>query len=175
MIKFGIFHKKTLSKEARFKQVFMDMYPRLVRYATQLMGDGDEARDIVGDVMETAWIRFEQLDEKYINSWLYTATRNACLNRMKHLNVEQQYIEWIAEATNADVATDYMEHELLLQAAEKVARELDEPTCTILRLCYWEKKTYKETAEQLGISPDTVKKHISKALRILRERMKVED
>ena len=31
--------------------------------------------------------------------------------------------------------------------------------------------TYREVAEQLGISPDTVKKHISKALHMLREEM----
>jgi RNA polymerase sigma factor (sigma-70 family) len=48
---------------------------------------------------------------------------------------------------------------------------LPEPTCTILRLCYWEKKTYQQVAGELGISPDTVKKHISKALRTLREAM----
>ncbi|MGG6548734.1 UNVERIFIED_CONTAM: helix-turn-helix domain-containing protein, partial [Prevotella sp. 15_C9] len=36
---------------------------------------------------------------------------------------------------------------------------------------YYEHKTYREVAEQLGISPDTVKKHISKALRTLREAM----
>ncbi|MBQ5834532.1 MAG: winged helix-turn-helix transcriptional regulator, partial [Bacteroidaceae bacterium] len=38
--------------------------------------------------------------------------------------------------------------------------------------CYWDKQTYRQVAEHLGISPDTVKKHISKALRILRETMK---
>lgn len=42
---------------------------------------------------------------------------------------------------------------------------------SVLRLCYYEHKTYREVAEQLGISPDTVKKHISKALRTLREAM----
>jgi RNA polymerase sigma factor (sigma-70 family) len=57
----------------------------------------------------------------------------------------------------------------VLQQAENIARSLPEPTCTILRSCYWEKKTYQQVADELGISPDTVKKHISKALRTLRE------
>ena len=63
----------------------------------------------------------------------------------------------------------YRAHEALLQQAENIARSLPEPTCTILRSCYWEKKTYQQVADELGISPDTVKKHISKALRTLRE------
>ena len=76
------------------------------------------------------------------------------------------------EATLADVKSNYREHEALLQKAETIARSLPEPTCTILRLCYYEHLTYREVAQQLGISPDTVKKHISKALRTLREAMK---
>ena len=80
-------------------------------------------------------------------------------------------LEALREATRMDVATDYREHERLLQQAESIARNLPEPTCTVLRLCYYEHKTYREAAEQLGISPDTVKKHISKALRTLREAM----
>ena len=114
--------------------MFTELYPRLVRYATQLLGDGEEARDIVGSVMEQAWKQFEKLEPENRGAWLYTAARNACLNRLKHLQVE---------ATNLEA----------------------------LRLCYYEHKTYREVAEQLGISPDTVKKHISKALRTLREAM----
>lgn len=100
-----LFHKNHTKEEA-FKQLFTEMYPRLVRYATQ-----------------------------------------------------------------ADVESNYKEHEALLQKAEDIAHRLPEPTCTVLRLCYYERLTYREAALRLGISPDTVKKHISKALRILREAM----
>ena len=86
--------------------------------------------------------------------------------------VEQTNVEALIEATRYDMSTRYEEHERLLQQAEQIARELKEPTCTILRLCYFEHLTYQQAADRLGISPNTVKKHISKALAILRERMK---
>ena len=165
---FNIRRKPT--KEERFKELFLSMYPKLIRYATTLMGDADEAKDIVSEVFGRAWEEFDSLSEK-ANAWLYTATRNACLNRLKHLKVEQTRIEAIVLATQTDIDNGYWEHEALLQKAEAIARSLPEPTCTVLRLCYWEKKTYREVADQLGISPDTVKKHISKALRMLREEM----
>ena len=69
--------------------MFTEMYPRMVRYASQLMGDGEEARDIVSEVMEQAWKHFDQLDEADRGGWIYTAVRNTCLNRMKHLQVER--------------------------------------------------------------------------------------
>ena len=167
----SIFNRqKRPKKEERFRELFLSMHPKLIRYATTLMGDTDEAKDIVSDVFGRAWEEFERLGESP-SAWLYTATRNACLNRLKHLQVEQAHIEAIVLATQADVDNGYWEHEALLQKAEAIARSLPEPTCTVLRLCYWEKKTYQQVAEQLGISPDTVKKYISKALRMLREEM----
>ena len=172
-MKLAIFRKHEASdEEQRFHTLFVEMYHKLVRYATALMTDADEARDIVSDVFERAWQRHATLDEETDHAWLYAAVRNACLNRLKHLKVEQEHIEAIIEATRVDMADNYRQHEALLRHAEEIARNLPEPTRSILRLCYWNKQTYRQVAEHLGISPDTVKKHISKALRILRETMK---
>ena len=172
MAKLTIFRKHEASdEELRFHTLFVEMYPKLVRYATALMTDADEARDIVSDVFERAWQRHATLDEETDHAWLYAAVRNACLNRLKHLKVEQEHIEAVIEATRVDMADNYRQHEALLRHAEEIARNLPEPTRSILRLCYWDKQTYRQVAEHLGISPDTVKKHISKALRILRETM----
>ncbi len=160
------------AKNNDFKQLFLEMYPRLVRYAVSLLGDGNEARDVVGDVFEKAWNQFSSLQMETRRSWLYASVRNACLNWLKHQQVEQTNVEALIEATRYDMSTRYEEHECLLQQAEQIARELKEPTCTILRLCYFEHLTYQQAADRLGISPNTVKKHISKALATLRERMK---
>lgn len=130
-----ILFKRRNHKEEHFERLFAEMYPRLVRFATTLMSNTEEAKDIVSETMEQAWKEFDQLKEN----------------------------------TRAEMNQGYRAHEALLQQAENIARSLPEPTCTILRSCYWEKKTYQQVADELGISPDTVKKHISKALRTLRE------
>lgn len=156
-------------KKKDFEQMFREFYPKLVRYAVQLTGDGEEARDMVEDVMEQAWRGFDGIDPGNRGAWLYAAVRNACLNRLKHLQVEVVNVRALQGATRYDAETDYREHEALLVKVEEVAKSLPEPTCTILRLCYYEHLTYKQVAERLCISPDTVKKHISKALRTLRE------
>ena len=173
MAKLTVFRKhKASDEEQRFHTLFVEMYPKLVRYAAALMTDADEARDIVSDVFERAWQRHATLDDENGHSWLYAAVRNACLNRLKHLQVEREHLEAVIEATRADMADNYRQHEVLLRRAEEIAHNLPEPTRSILRMCYWDKQTYRQVAEHLGISPDTVKKHISKALRTLRETMR---
>ena len=172
-MKLTIFRKhKASDEEQRFHTLFVEMYPKLVRYAAALMTDADEARDIVSDVFERAWQRHATLDDESGHAWLYAAVRNACLNRLKHLQVEREHLEAVIEATRADMADNYRQHEVLLHRAEEIAHSLPEPTRSILRMCYWDKQTYRQVAEHLGISPDTVKKHISKALRTLRETMR---
>ncbi len=172
-MKLTIFRKhKASDEEQRFHTLFVEMYPKLVRYAAALMTDADEARDIVSDVFERAWQRHATLDDENGHAWLYAAVRNACFNRLKHLKVEREHLEAVIEATRADMADNYRQHEVLLHRAEEIAHSLPEPTRSILRMCYWDKQTYRQVAEHLGISPDTVKKHISKALRTLRETMR---
>ena len=169
-----LFHRENKKQEV-FGQLFATHYPRLLRYAVQLTGNREEACDIVSGAMEQAWRQFDGLNTADCGGYLYIAVRNAALNRLKHLRVEQENMEALREATRADVESNYREHEALLQQAERIARSLPEPTCTVLRLCFYERLTYREAGERLGISPDTVKKHISKALRMLREAMNTKD
>ena len=70
---------------------------------------------------------------------------------------------------------DYAEHERLLARAEAVADGMNEPTRSIIRMCYYEHNTHAEAAQRLGISRETVKKHIRKALRTLRENLSERD
>lgn len=164
-----IWKKKTDDKTTAFEGLFRQQYPPLVRHATQLLGDPEEARDVVGEAMEQAWQRWDTLAEAQRASWLFTTVRHLALNRLKHRQVVTDHAVAIREATVFDLQARYWEHERLLRQAEAVVEALGEPTRTIIRLCYFEQNTYRVAAERLGISPDTVKKHISKALRALRE------
>ena len=117
------------------------------------MSNTEEAKDIVSETMEQAWKEFDQLKENTRSAWLYATVRNGCLNRLKHLNVEQQHIDRLIEATRAEMNQGYRAHEALLQQAENIARSLPEPTCTILRSCYWEKKTISTGSRRIGNQP----------------------
>lgn len=164
-----IWKKNTDNKTTAFESLFRQQYPPLVRHATQLLNDPEEAKDVVEEAMEQAWKRWDTLAETQRTSWLFTTVRHLAINRLKHRQVKTDHAEGIREATVFDLQSQYWEHEYQLRQAESVVKALGEPTRTIVRLCYFEQNTYRETAEQLGISPDTVKKHISKALRTLRE------
>lgn len=151
-----IWKKNTDNKTTAFESLFRQQYPPLVRHATQLLNDPEEAKDVVEEAMEQAWKRWDTLAETQRTSWLFTTVRHLAINRLKHRQVKNDHAEGIREATVFDLQTQYWEHEYQLRQAESVVEALGEPTRTIVRLCYFEQNTYRETAEQLGISPDTV-------------------
>ena len=79
-----ILFRRRNHKEEHFERLFAEMYPRLVRFATTLMSNTEEAKDIVSETMEQAWKEFDQLKENTRSAWLYATVRNGCLNRLKH-------------------------------------------------------------------------------------------
>jgi RNA polymerase sigma-70 factor (ECF subfamily) len=64
---------------------------------------------------------------------------------------------------------DVEHEEHLKEVLTYIDTELTPQTRTVLRMCYDEKRKYKEVASELGISVQAVNKHISQALRKLRE------
>jgi len=54
-----------------------------------------------------------------------------------------------------------------------IDHDLSHQTAAVIRMCYGEGCSYRETAEELGISISAVNKHIVKGLRTLREKLKV--
>ena len=57
-------------------------------------------------------------------------------------------------------------------AVDCIDHDLTDQTASVIRLCYREGMSYKDTAEELGISVSAVNKHIVKGLRTLREKLK---
>lgn len=158
---------KTRDKD--FELFFMDMYPRLMRYATSLLGDGVAAHDIVSEMFERAWSKRLPVSRgEQLNNWAYMAVHHACLNRLKHLKVEHDNQRELAASMLYDNTIDYRHHERMLHVVEQTIEHMGEPTRTILRLCALKRNTYRQTADIMGISVHTVKKHMSKAYDMLR-------
>jgi len=154
--------------ELRFETIYRQHYTRLYYYALNITGDEETARDIVGDVMTTVWHNISNIDDTTLNAYLMTSVRNRCVDRLRHLELDKKYSDnYILEATI--FYSDYSEESERDWLVEQMLSKLRPPTGKILRMCYLDRMKYREVAEELGISESTVKKHIMKALKTLRE------
>ena len=162
---------KDFKKTHRFERLYKENYARLYYYAFRFLTDEEACKDVVNDVFEKAWRQFDELKTETALAYLYAQVRNRCIDRLRHQEVEEQYAE-LYRALSEDVFEIRAdEREERLARIEKTIASLTDPTKTILKECYYENKKYQEVADEFGISVSGVKKHIMKALRLLREEL----
>lgn len=148
--------------------VFRTHYKELFLHALSFVRLEEDAEDIVNDVFEYVWDHYERLDtSESLRPFLYTLTRNKCLDFLRHKKTKERFRQYYADLSR-EMEIDYKDYEDLIAKIMRLIDGLPAQTSTVFRKCFIEKKTYKETGEELGISVNTVRTHISKALRILR-------
>ncbi|MFK7924288.1 MAG: RNA polymerase sigma-70 factor [Bacteroidia bacterium] len=157
-----------------FEQLFHQWYARLCRYAMRYLTDTDEARDLVQGVFVKLWENRAQLaPTSPLGAFLYTAVRNACLNHLNHQRVRQDYHthqqglkpEWSGSPQEVLEAFELEE-----RIREAIAA-LPERCREAFVLSREEGLSYQEIAQRMGISPKTVEGQISKALKLLRQKL----
>ncbi len=164
----------------RFEGLFQQYYPRLKRYAYHIVGDAEEAEDLVQDVFLHVWKNRNKLDgEKNISAYLFTIIRNKCLNLLKRKLVEEKYIlNRIKFETEELYHISFNDSEDFLSLEEKLQSGLNDligkmpPQCGIaFRLRWIEGKKIREIAAEMGISTTMVDKHLAKGIEIAKNNL----
>ncbi len=89
---------------AAFEQMYNTHHKRITCFAHCYIGDWEEARNITHDVFVSLWKRRDSLDyDNNILPFLYTCTKNSCLNYLRKQNYQKQYSEYTVKQK-----TDYL-------------------------------------------------------------------
>lgn len=158
--------------ETVFKAIFNMTYPKLVGFAHKYLDDLMLSEDLVAEVFRKVWERKEKLGiDRSFESFLFTSTRNACLNHIRNASVQKNREElMIQELKDLDVSETIIEenvHFKLYQAIESLPEKMGK----VFELSVIHNLKEKEIAEDLGISISTVKVHKQRALKQLREKL----
>jgi RNA polymerase sigma-70 factor (ECF subfamily) len=154
-----------------FKEIFQTHYPGMVRVALMYVRNLQAAEDIVQDVFVRFWEaeRYKAPPE-HIGGYLMTAVKNSSLNHLKHLEVEEKFCQEYVREAEADGESP----EEYLKLVERLLEELPAKRREVLEMSVVESKSYREIADLLNLSVNTVKDHIKKAYAFLRERAQQE-
>ena len=162
-------------REKQFKELFLSEYGRMYKAACILLGDEDEAKDVVQDVFAKLWAGTITLREETQRAFLLTCVRNRCLNIIAHhqafrtVPTDDKAIGTEMADAKASRTTD----EELVEAINRyVDEKLTPQTSRIIRMHFDEERSYKEISSDLGVSQSAVNKHIVQGLRKLRSTFK---
>ncbi len=155
-----------------FEKLFNTHYATLCIYAKKMVGDIDEARDIVQNIFVALYEKRDALEiNTSIKPYLYKSVYHACLNHLKQIKIHNIHHDHLKYQMPFG---DYQDTLVTNELEEKIwttVQSLPEQCRKIFEMNRFLGKKNSEIAEQLGISIRTVETQISKALKILRENL----
>jgi RNA polymerase sigma-70 factor (ECF subfamily) len=157
-----------------FETLFRSFFPGLVLFARKYVPDQDTATEIVHNVFLNLWEKREQVDTSTsLKSYLFTSVHNRCLNYIrdqKKFDRDEALLQRLDSDEFTD-ASDRLEEMELEQRIYEALQTLPEKCREVFTLNRFEGLKYGEIAGKLGISVKTVETQMSKALKILRDKL----
>lgn len=154
-----------MTHDHRFRHVYEECYPRVLAYATSLVGR-QMGEDITSETFIVAWRKHHDIPQHAL-PWLLGVARN--LIRASRRRDSQQYLlaaeeaRLIGRADSADVATNVTDRQAALQALGS----LSESDRELLTLLAWHGLTTKEAAQVLGCTSAALAVRVHRARRRL--------
>lgn len=135
----------------------------------------EEARDLTQDVFLKAYENIEKFrGDSKLSSWLYSIAYNLSMNWSerkagRETQLDDELAETVAEPPS--LADEIYDRELQLARISEMLAELPEKYRAVIRLYYYEDKSYQEISEALGLPMNTVKVHLLRAKDQLRKKL----
>ena len=152
-------------------------------FANSYIRDIAAAEDIYVEAMMLYWEKRQDLAaDTNIPAYILTAVKNKALNHLRHVDVktevEVQLFNHTARELNFRISslescdpTELFSLEMQ-EIISRTLNDLPEQTRLVFFKSRYENKSNREIAEELGISLKTVEFHITKALKVFREKLK---
>jgi len=159
--------------ERAFRMIYDRYRSRVYTFSLHLLQSHQQAEDVLQEVFLTLWNLGDRAASiRYFSAWLRVATRNRCLNVLRHRLVEER----TENHARRGVEESHNETDELILLNDS-RRLIDEAVATlpkqqrlVYRLCQ-QGLDHEEVARRLKVSPLTVKSHLQHAIRALRKKL----
>ncbi|MCF0243827.1 MAG: RNA polymerase sigma-70 factor [Bacteroidaceae bacterium] len=167
--------------QTAFKHIFDEHYVLLCGFANQFLNNKPLSEEIVDDVIFYLWEHRDTLEITYsIRAYLMRSVRNRCMNELNSRSIRTiketrsqlscdnwEFLEIVCSENNNPLHI-LLEHELIDKLHLSI-ENLPLESRQVFKKSRFELKKNEEIALELGISINTVKYHIKRALAILRK------
>lgn len=158
-----------------FGTLFHRYRHKILYFAWRFLQSESKAEDVLQEIFLKVWTSREQLrDIKNFKAWLTTITRNHIYNALRRMATEEAFINELARRTGQereDTTLNDVSFNEVERALQKAVSNLTPQQQKVFELSRMQGLKHEQIAERLQISRDTVKKHMTDALRHIRLQM----
>jgi RNA polymerase sigma-70 factor (ECF subfamily) len=170
-------HKIRSGDKQAFRVFFDEYYSSLCLYAHSLVNNLELSQDLVSECFVRLWERKEVIHiESSLKNYLLLSVRNSVYSYLRSPESRKADLNSIIERLENTPVEEYnLEKDETIFKVSKLIEELPEQRKKILEMAAFQGKSYREIAETLGISVNTVNTQMSRAYRFLRDRLTTEN
>lgn len=158
-----------------FKRKFLIHHRRLYRTAFQLMGNAQDAEDMVQEAYLRLWKRRDELPTDIINTEAYCVTlvKNICYDalRLSHLEEDNRPPEELSIATESNVMKE-VEQKDEINHVMKLINRLPDQQRQVMLMRDVEDRPYEEIEQTTGLSAVNIRVLLSRARKKIRGQIK---
>ena len=157
-----------------FKQLLLPLYPRLQRVALRMLGNVEDAEDMVQEVYMKLWGKREELpDVQNMEAYCVALTKNMCIDRLRLAEVDRVDVDDVPlSLAAADDVAGQLERQDAVEQVKLIIETLPEKQQQVITLRDIRDCTFEEIEEQTGLTAVNVRALLSRARKTIRERFK---
>ena len=151
-----------------FEEIYSENYHKMHRVAIKILGDNDNACDIVQEIFLYLFERLNNgIEILNISGWLYKATVNKCMDNLR----TKKRFHSIDSASHVIVDVEFPDKEEAIAAVNLAMKKLN-PREKVLLVLYSEGLSYKDISESTGMKFSSIGKSLSRSLDKLEKELK---
>ena len=162
---------------AAFNEVYDMLYRKLFLFAKSLIGDTEEARDIVTEAFIKLWGRKKPFSNMvHLQVYFYTVIKNACIDHLRRDKLRNKIEHQLIQAGTIHenfIEKRFQEAELVQMLYERI-NQLPERMQQVFKLTYLDGYSRTEVAQMLSLSENTIRNTNAAAMKALRLTLGVE-
>jgi RNA polymerase sigma-70 factor (family 1) len=154
-----------------FKDIFDKNYEYIRNYLIYLSGDVSLSEDLTQEVFLQLWKTRSKVRDKTIRSYLFTIARHSFLKSRRRRKYDIKFRSTFYEEIDNKSPEFLMELKEFDQKLQKIISCLPNKCRAVFLMNRIDGMTYKEIAQNAGVTVKAVEKQMSKALAILRKEL----
>ncbi|MDH6304094.1 RNA polymerase sigma-70 factor (family 1) [Parabacteroides sp. PF5-5] len=165
----------TGDKQIRFDEIYVNNFYRLHRFAKEYVLFDEDAENIVQDVFMTLWEKRDILDVQLsITTYLFSLVKNKCIDHIRRKAVAEEYKQELNLKLKSleDINHAFASQEDIERFITDAISKLPDRCREIFIKSRFEGKKYREIADEMNLSVNTVENQMSIALKKLRVELK---
>ncbi|WP_343701588.1 RNA polymerase sigma-70 factor [Chitinophaga sp.] len=160
---------------AAFDALYHMYFPAVYANILHLVKEEAAAQDIVQEVFIRLWEKRKLLHAgQPAGNWLFVVSYNRSLNYLRSSLRQRLKAAELAPDVAEPEQDEWQVASIQLDMLERAIDQLPPQRKKVFLLCKMQGKTYAEAARELQISHYTVKEHITKASRFIREYVRLQ-